>query len=136
MLKMSKLWKPNFRKKTPTQLINLKISDKNLKDNSSWIKNLYNKTETKMPPLLNFPPGSEKCPKSTKIPHFLLTLKKLVSKPWLHTISFTNLLKNITNCQKTCKTSWLKIKFWENCTEYLIILVLIWKKLKSPKNRS
>lgn len=133
---MSKPWKLNFNKKIQTQSINSKISGKNLKDNNFSIKNLLNKIETKMLPSLSFQPGLEKCQKNTKILHSLLTQKKSVNKPWLPIISFTSLLKNTINSQKICKTSWLKIKFWENYMVFLTILVLIWKKLKLLKNNN
>lgn len=133
---MSKPWKPNFKKKTPTQSINSKIFAKNSKDNSSSTKNSSNKTETKMPPSLNSLPDSGKCLKNTKTLHSLSIQKKSANKPWLPTINFTNWPKNTINFQRTCKTSWLKIKFLESCMVFLIILVLIWKKSKLQKSNN
>lgn len=133
---MSKPWKPNFNKKTPIQSINSKIFGKNLKDNSSSTKSLSNKIETKMPLLPNFLPGLGKCLKNTRILRSLWIQKKSASKLWLLTISFTNLQKSTISFQRTCKTSWLKIKFLESCMVFLIILVLIWKKSKLQKSNN
>ncbi len=109
-LKMLRPWKLSLKRKIQTLLTNSRNLGKNLKANSSSMKNLSRKIETKMPPLLNSQQGSEKCPKSTKTLLFWSIQSRLVSRPWSHTINSTNWQKSTISSRRTCKTSWHKTK--------------------------